>query len=289
MKQEHFRQFMPTAQISINKSRLKVYQHSWEPLPVFYLENGQEFQIELHNPTAETVLAKIKINGKAISQGGLVLRPAERVWLDRYLDVAKKFKFETYEVSNTTTSKQAIVNNGDLEVEFFKELNMMPTVTTAYPPYTLTIQNSLGNNLRGIVGQKLDYPSTGGYIDMSAMYSNTCGMTTPIASYSTSSSYDFSPESSVTLDSLSDYTPKAKLNKSIETGRVEKGSDSNQSLQQVHTAFQSYYFHKVTYKLLPISQMVVSSSDINVRRYCTFCGVKQKPDFKFCPNCGTKA
>src|SRR6185369_9879640 len=96
----------PTAQLCINKSRLKVYNK--ETSPTYYLTNGQEFQIELFNPTTDTILAKIQLNGKYISQGGLVLRPGERVFLERYIDVAKKFLFETYEVANTSEVKQAI-------------------------------------------------------------------------------------------------------------------------------------------------------------------------------------
>ena len=47
----------PIALICINKSRLKVYHK--EKTPTYYLQKGQEFQIELFNPTSETVLAKI--------------------------------------------------------------------------------------------------------------------------------------------------------------------------------------------------------------------------------------
>ena len=107
---------MPTANLAINKSRLKVYGKKSE-VPTYYLQKGQEFQIELFNPTKDTILAKISLNGKPIAQGGLVLRPAERVFLDRYIDVARKFKFDTYEVANTKESQKAIEDNGDFKVE----------------------------------------------------------------------------------------------------------------------------------------------------------------------------
>ena len=108
---------VPTANVAIKKSRLKLYNKD-SVEPTYYLEDGSEFQIELFNPTTNTVLAKISIDGKAISQTGLVLRPGERVFLDRYLDVAKKFKFSTYTVNNTNEVRQAISNNGELKVEF---------------------------------------------------------------------------------------------------------------------------------------------------------------------------
>ena len=112
---------MPAAHLAVNKSRLKVYKNVG-PMPTYYLQKGQEFQIELFNPTQDVVLAKISLNGKAISQGGLVLNPGQRVFLDRYIDVAKKFLFDTYEVSGQSEEvKKAIENNGDIKVEFYRE------------------------------------------------------------------------------------------------------------------------------------------------------------------------
>ena len=60
-----------------------------------FLTDGDEFEIELFNPTQNKVLAKIELNGKSIGSG-IILRPGERVFLERYLDEAKKFLFETY-------------------------------------------------------------------------------------------------------------------------------------------------------------------------------------------------
>jgi hypothetical protein len=47
----------------------------------------------------------------------VILRPAED-FLDRYLDVAKKFLFDTYTVDDNTETKQAIIENGDLVWSF---------------------------------------------------------------------------------------------------------------------------------------------------------------------------
>lgn len=86
-----------------------------------YLKDSQEFEIELSNPTANCVLAVILVNGKAISESGLVLRPAERVYLDCFLSDKKKFKFSTYTVDNTNDASTAIQNNGKVEIHFYKE------------------------------------------------------------------------------------------------------------------------------------------------------------------------
>jgi hypothetical protein len=76
--------------ITSNKNRIKQYESS------VYLKDGQQFELEIFNPHQFKVLAKISINGKEISQAGLVIRPGQRIYLERYLDIAKKFKFETY-------------------------------------------------------------------------------------------------------------------------------------------------------------------------------------------------
>jgi hypothetical protein len=78
-----------------NRGRLKIYNEN-----SLYLQDSEEFQIELFNPTYNTVLAKIEINGKLISNSGLVIKPAQRIFLERFLDSDRKFLFETYEIDN---------------------------------------------------------------------------------------------------------------------------------------------------------------------------------------------
>jgi hypothetical protein len=151
---------MPTANLAVNKSRVKLYNKQGD-LPTYYLQKGQEFQIELFNPTTDAILAKITLNGNVISQGGLVINPGQRIFLDRYLDVAKKFLFDTYEVANTQEVKEAIVNNGDFKVEFYRE--MKPRVRN--PIITLGTGRSIfgGPNYdQGII--RYNSTNTGGYV-----------------------------------------------------------------------------------------------------------------------------
>jgi|LakMenE01Jun11ns_1017448.scaffolds.fasta_scaffold9926105_1 hypothetical protein len=111
----------PCAYITKSKQRLK--QNSDR----VYLANNDEFEIELFNPKNISVLAKIKLNGNYISNGGIVLKPGQRVFIERFLDQPKKFKFETYQVDkNSNQAKQAIQNNGDVEVEFYDESLVYP-------------------------------------------------------------------------------------------------------------------------------------------------------------------
>lgn len=75
---------VPQSFITKGKQRLK--QH----IDTVYMNNGDEFEIELFNPTQQKVLAKIELNGKSIGSG-IIVRPGERVFLERYLDEARKF------------------------------------------------------------------------------------------------------------------------------------------------------------------------------------------------------
>ncbi len=293
----------PYANICINKSRLKIYHK--ETTPTYYLEKDSEFEIELFNGTQNVVLAKIILNGKAITQGGLVLRPAERVFLERYIDVAKKFKFDTYEVSNTEEVKQAIKSNGDFKVEFYSEyipISYNPTITISTP--------WIINNIPPYNG--IYYQNTGGYVyNTGTPLNGTLTNTTSVNYNQTISNSDAGNvncnysaplhDGEATLDWMcgdnvfNDKTeePKVKsrsaslFSKKIETGRVEQGSDSSQSFKTIDKQFNSWAFHTVEYKLLPISQKVNTTEDIKVRQYCGNCGSKNK-NTPFCPNCGKK-
>jgi len=306
MKQFITEPLAPTAQLCINKSRLKI--HNKETEPTYYLQKGQEFSMEFYNPTKDVIMARIYLNGKAITQGGLVLKPGERVFLERYFDVAKKFQFDTYTVANTQEVKDAIENNGDFKVEFFRESTPPPIPYYLNGSYSTTIVNtgspyqsnfftntcSTGTvNLRGNVN------TTGSLQNIGATASN----------YSSNISTDFSPAASGTLGlasmdmmcrssaSLSDESASyksaprlrsLKAKKSIETGRVEEGSTSNQKIRTINKNFDSWAFHSVQYKLLPISQKMNTSEDINVAQYCVNCGSKTGKTDRFCAKCGTR-
>lgn len=293
MKTKIQSQNLPTANICINKSRVKIYDKETDPK--VYLTKQSEFQIELFNPTSDTILAKIQLNGNQIAQGGLVLRPGERVFLERYLDVAKKFKFDTYEVANTSEVKKAIEDNGDFRVDFYRESRPYynPTITIAnYPttytdlfPYNGTIPCTYNTfNISGSI-------STG-----SRPISSSYSTGTLNASYSNNASRS-NYSSDVTMDglNLASFSERAlnklsnsRNSKTIETGRVEAGSGSSQKLEYVNKSFEYWAFHTVEYKLLPISQKINSVDDINVKRYCTNCSKKSDKTDKFCSQCGNK-
>jgi len=107
----------PTAHVTVGKQRIKQYENN-----VVYLDNNQKFEIELFNPSSTKILAKININGNDISTSGIVVRPGERIFLQRFIDTNNSFVFETYTVDgNDDKSLEAIKNNGAIKVEFFNE------------------------------------------------------------------------------------------------------------------------------------------------------------------------
>lgn len=141
----------PTAFITVRKQRQKQNGKS------VYLHDRTEFEIELHNPTNESILAKISLNGSRISNSGVVLKPGQRVFLERYLDEDRKFLFETYEVSDTKTNQRAIENNGVVVVEFFNKM----VFNCPYNGYTYFTTPFLHNNSGNINGNPVMFTTTG--------------------------------------------------------------------------------------------------------------------------------
>lgn len=255
------RYVVPQSFITRGKQRLK--QH----VDTVYMNNGDEFEIELYNPTQNKVLAKIELNGKSIGNG-IIVRPGERVFLERYLDEARKFLFETYVVNgNNEEVQKSIEKNGDVVVKFYDE--------TTYPLYgSIPVWNSNWNN--GITTQ---YPN--GVRTFTTNGLNLIG--------SSSSNYSYVNDTVTSSIDANLNIPKSKKSKErhIETGRVEKGSESNQSFVYDNSSFNTFPIYTNWWKIKPNSTKVMVREDLLV--YCTECGSKRKKDsHKFCPHCGTK-
>ena len=241
-----------------DKGRKKIY-----PNNKVYLDNNQEFQIELFNPLTETILAKININGKTVCNTGLILRPGQRFYLDCFIDDRKKFVFRTYEVDNTTESLNAIANNGYVEVSFYKEKSSPIYINN---PVVTTWNTTLNT-------------------DWNCYYTNTIGAIDG-GSITITNLNDI--KSSISNTSSLNLNPKVR-SKSLttETGRVEKGEKSKQKFESLDMDFENYTISKVSYQLLPNSKKPVETSEIK-KNYCSDCGYKLKGTEKFCPTCGTR-
>ena len=265
--------------IAIAKSICKEYSTS-SYSRVVYLDNGQEFQIQLFNPHNFTIGAEIFINDEKLSNR-LVLKPGERVWLERYLDVKKKFKFSTYEVEgNNKDVQEAIKDNGNIEVKFYKESR-----NKEYYPSVIVYDNNWLNNKN----DNITYPSpitvfynisndlnTGNYCNYTSKTSNCCtNLNTNYASSISTQDTNYTASISIPDEMI------------CETGRIETGSQSTQEFNNVNIDFEYLPFITEKIKLLPISQKPFTANDLH-KIYCPECGRKLKTTYKFCPFCGSK-
>ena len=272
----------PCAYITKDRKRLKQFGQT------VYLNNGDEFQLELFNPSSTTVLAKIKLDGSYISGGGIVLKPGQRVFLERYLDDARKFKFETYEVDGTSNEVlDAIAGNGDVVIDFFDEYKqpvwnnpITYNGNTYTPPTYVDNPYTVNGGVSTFTTTNVNYSST-----------NTGGINFNTASSNTFAKPNLRSETSRLLkkskpNSRSEVTFDM-LSGELETGRVEKGGSSDQSFKTVDKTFNHHTCASSVWKILPVSQKVYEKQDLKV--YCSNCGKKRKKDSdKFCSSCGNK-
>ena len=235
----------PTANIAVNRNRLKQYGET------VYLKSGTHFEIELFNPKKIKVLAKIYLDGVSISDAGIVIKPGQRVFLERWIDEPKKFLFETYAVDDTFKQvTEAIKLNGRVRVEFYDQ---------GIPSSNLTV-----------------FPSTSTWTH-DPMSQPVYGGTTQNQVYFTSST---DVGSTVSIDSALNIN-------FIETGRAERGEGSDQAFLNDDSSYNWWTCTTVHLQILPESKKPVEVAEI--RNYCTNCGTRhKKSSWKFCPNCGTK-
>lgn len=246
----------PTAHITLNRGRLKSYGDK------VYLKDGSNFEIELFNPKTTSVLAKIWINGKLLSDAGIIVKPGQRVYLERFLDKANKFKFETYEVEKSKEADLAIAENGKVSVWFYDESTYLTGTTNWQNPW-------FGSSAPAV------------YYSANTVTSNPqvyCTNTSSIGSIGvTGSNGPSGPAGKAGVDGV---------NICNETGRIEIGESSSQSLESAYGSYNSWTCSRTDMQILPESKMPVEANSI--RSYCTGCGTRhKKSSWKFCPNCGT--
>lgn len=268
-----------TANITRNRNRAKIYGDS------IYLKDGENFEIELFNPSTVRVLAKITINGKQISTSGIVLKPGERVYLERFIDSNNKFVFDTYEVEKSNEALNAIVDNGLIKVEFYEE-NFSGSTITLQGSSTGSTWTTLGNYSFGVQGNMGPAGTTGIIHDSYTYNSNNPTLTTSTASFGGTTTNNIFVTTSMVNESIKGSNASNNT-KSIETGRIEKGEKSDQSFTTTNGNFNYFPSATISYRLLPASQKPVETSEI--RNYCTGCGSRiKKAGWKFCPSCGEK-
>lgn len=295
---------VPEIYIATNRNRQKIYRakrqvdNTTKEINEIYLKDGSNFEIELYNNQNETIGFEIMMNGRLISNSLIILKPAQRYFLDRFIDTNNKFLFETYKVENTQQNKDIIQNNGRITVRCYKEQffsnyhTWVGTVTipyynpyyyqyTYYPYYNGSVTLS-GNCTSGSAtytnGIYTNGSCTTMNIDSSTPTSFTVGNGNINAVYTNCSS------TQVCMDSMSAFNTSSV---EIETGKIEKGDASQQTFESVHFNKSFNHFHEMEYFISPISMM--NRNPENIKIHCHECGYRlRKKTFKFCPNCGTK-
>lgn len=239
--------FMNYAKIAKNKSLLREYDIN--NVRTVYLKDGDEYQIELFNPTQQEIGAKIYIDNAPLSNK-IIIYPGQRIWLERYTDKKNKFKFVTYTVDNNKTVEKAIEHNGEIKIEFYnKEIESYyyyNTSITTSPSITFT-----------------SFPITSTY------------------SYSETNYADGTSCASASLNG------KTLSLDNKETGRTTIGSKSDQELTTASVNLELFPFRTEIIKILPESSRALDSKDLN-KIYCAQCGHKLKSKYKYCPYCGNK-
>lgn len=234
---------------------MKEYSTSVCPRTV-YLKDGSEFQIFLKNPRNENLGIELKFNGKPV-YGMLVLKPGEKCWLERYIDDARKFVFETYGIDgNDPEMVRAAAENGDVEILFYRE-------RTEKKPYSIWTN--------GLDPVYVNMPYSGSLVHE------------PMHVYCGSAASSLSADNmSLSFQSSSTITGQDM----VETGRVEKGRKSDQKFGHYAGDFESFPFRTEKLKIIPESMKCVSGKEL--RRYCPNCGRKARPKDNYCPACGRK-
>jgi ssDNA-binding Zn-finger/Zn-ribbon topoisomerase 1 len=268
----------PSAYITTGKQRLKQNGSN------VYLNNGEEFEVEIFNPKSISVLAKIKINGNNLSGGGIIIKPGQRVFLERYLNEAKKFKFEVYEVNSSSKEVQeAIQNNGEVVVEFYDENVYLtnPIMTLAGGANSTWTNDKWHGDINTI--------TTGTYSinwGGNAKYYNTNVSLTSNSNTFAGDSNAFYTNDSYNTNSSQNLKKSLQTDRFKETGRIEKGSDSKQEFESVDMNFNTFPSNYSTWRILPLSEKPLTATEVNIT-HCSNCGTKiKKSSWKFCPQCG---
>lgn len=257
--------------ITVSRNRLKSYGNT------IYMKSGAQYEIELWNLKTTRVLVNILIDGTLISSNGIVLNPGQRVYLERWIDTPKKFKFTTYEVENTTEAKEAIQHNGLIQVNFHDEQvkNYYPSWNSNEPyyQYMMSYGGTTVNNLYSIT------PTVPVNFNLSTTTNSaTSGL---IVGNFSNTSNNFSSLN------INENNLKSSDKGSLETGRSEAGEKSDQKLDSTVGDFNVWTSKSLTFQLLPESAKPVEADKI--RSYCTECGTRvRSSSWKFCPSCGEK-
>ena len=241
-----------------------------------FLNDEDEFEIELFNPLTVSVLADIKLNGQSISKTGLVVKPGQRVYLDCFIDDKKKFKFSTYEIDGGLESLDATQNNGLLQVFFYKEdvitLDNWQTkfgriIVEKYYPYNPYPWHFRTTNNPYTVWYGTNSPTIGGSCVTTNLTNSVIGTTTTSnAYYSSNNAVNCSYTSDVNVPYGGTTVNNLFSVNNVETGRVEKGEKSKQKFTEVDMDFEKHYIASTIIQILPESRKPAEIKQIKTKQ-----------------------
>jgi len=237
---------VPEAYITVNHHRRKIYDDK------VYLKNNTNFELEFFNGETETIYVEININGETEKER-LIVKPGQRVFLERFLSTDKKFNFQTYEVEKGNEKvDNAIRNNGIINLTYYVEDTSPLTWITTPHMYT------------GTTGNVVTSWNTDNFT-LTTSNSNLVNTLTGGRG----------------VNAVEDGATYLANVETKESGKIEKGENSNQNLISENLGIRMKAIGYGYFKLMP------ESEQLNQKEYCTSCGVKKrKSSWKFCPSCG---
>ena len=275
----------PSCEVLVNGQKRKLYGKNKNKV---YLNNGDEIQLKVYNPLSTRVGFQLKMNGYESDNAILVVNPGQTAVIERFIGTNRKIKFNTYVVDkNNSQTKQAIKENGKLEVYFYTEyinnnwvqpitinpiINPIiqpiinpPIYTPPYNPYPIWYQQPI-NICGGTTSNGGLYRTTTDTNSTSSGYYN-CDFGVSSAGYkassanagSASTNFNYDTSNSINLEGEVNVKGNLRVNGKLinsdlhETGRIEKGNKSNQHFSQTQfvcgNIIKTYLF-----KLLPYSE-----------------------------------
>ena len=282
----------PSAIVTVNGSEKKIYDNNQ-----IFLNPNDNFEFRFFNPLQEKLGIEIIFNGQKKDKSLLILNPGEDVSIDRFLNDKKKMKYSTYFIDGKNEQAvKASEKNGLVTFNFYKEElwnNINYSYTTTYSTAGLYGSSHLphfGNTYSGSLDVSGSITNTTNYSDYiceksdkDIVYSNYINNTT--TSNTTLDSMNINATYTASLgDTTKSFTPQNQTYEKLETGRVEKGEESNQDFETIDTKFQSTPFHSISYMLKPESTKQKNIGEI--RNYCPNCSYRiRKKSWNYCPKC----
>jgi len=278
--QSNFGLVHPSCEVLVNGQIRKLYGKNKNKV---YLNNGDEIQLKVYNPLTERVGFQLKMNGNKTDDSILVVNPGQSVVIERFIGTNRKIVFNTYVVDKSNPqTKQAIKENGKLEVVFYseyKDINWTPinipynTPTTIpytpqYPPYTPNVPYTPPYNPFPIWYQQPINICNNGTTSGEVKYRTTTDTFSSSGDLNVSNFCadvnDITMKGNIQMDGDVTINGNVNLNGNLnqkrprikglsETGRIEKGNRSNQYFSQ--TEFKAGFIIKnYLFKLLPFSE-----------------------------------